>query len=83
MTQCPSLSQPYCQHRATTPHVRGRRRDTGPTGLTVLRRTVLPGGGSSQWDFGQQEHSGHLYDAFIQRSADNIVQLLQHLAFHC
>lgn len=55
-----------CQHRPTTPHVRGRRRDAGPTGLTVLRWTVLPGGGSSQWDFCQQEHIGHLY-VFMQR----------------
>lgn len=41
MTQCPSLSQPYCQYRATKPHVSGRRRDTGPTGQTVLRRYCL------------------------------------------
>lgn len=81
MTRCPLSSQPYCQHRTGTLHVSGRRRDTSPTDLPVVRRTVLPGGRSSQWDFGQQEHSGHLYNVFIQRSTDNIVQLLQHLAF--
>lgn len=50
-------------------YVQGRRGNTGPTDLTVLRWTVLPGGGLSQWDFGQQERSGHLCDAFIQRAA--------------
>lgn len=64
MTWCPSLSQPYRQHRATTPHVRGRRRDTWPqqaeqceTDSTAQRRLVSV-------RLGQQEHSGNLYDIY-------------------